>query len=101
MQIGHLGEQVEDMRDAMALRTAIAAKPDMLPQDIVERLVIVRENPVRVFREFRGLSQVALSRKSGVRQTMLSEIEAGKKKGSVTTLKALADALGVDLDDLV
>lgn len=101
MQIGHLRELVEDMRDAMALRTAVAAKPDMLPQDIVERLVIVRENPVRVFREFRGLSQVALSRKSGVRQTMLSEIEAGKKRGSVTTLKALADALDVDLDDLV
>lgn len=101
MWIGHLGDRVEDMYDAMALHTAIAAKPDMLPQHIVERLVIARENPVRVFREFRGLSQVALSRKSGIRQTMLSEIEAGKKKGSVTTLKALVTALDVDLDDLV
>ncbi len=53
MQIGHFRELVEDMRDAMVLRTGTTAKPDILPQDTVERLVIARENPVRVFREFR------------------------------------------------
>ena len=32
---------------------------------------------------------------------MLSEMETGKKEGSVRTLLSLARALGVDLDDLV
>ena len=32
---------------------------------------------------------------------MLSEIENGKKEGSVRSLAALAHALGVDLDDLL
>ena len=32
---------------------------------------------------------------------LLSEIENGKKEGSVRTLAALARALGLDLDDLV
>ncbi len=32
---------------------------------------------------------------------MLSEIEVGKKEGSIRTLAALARALGVDTDDLI
>ncbi|PJB73065.1 MAG: hypothetical protein CO093_01620 [Alphaproteobacteria bacterium CG_4_9_14_3_um_filter_47_13] len=67
---------------------------------MVERL-INGENSVLVYRDYRGLSQAALSEKSGIRQSLLSEIESGKKTGSVATLKALAQALEVDIDDLV
>ncbi|MFT4091878.1 MAG: helix-turn-helix transcriptional regulator [Asticcacaulis sp.] len=56
------------------------------------------ESPVRVVREHRGLTQKALSDASGVAAPEISAIEAGKRRGSVDTLKALAKALGCPLD---
>ncbi len=40
-------------------------------------------------------------RPAGVRQAYISQLETGKKEGSIETLKAIASALSVDLDDLV
>jgi transcriptional regulator with XRE-family HTH domain len=59
------------------------------------------ESPVRVWREFRGLSLRALAAKSGVSPGYLSEIELGKKPGSVEAYKALAEALDTSVDWLV
>jgi transcriptional regulator with XRE-family HTH domain len=42
-----------------------------------------------------------LEKKSGVKQSYISEIETRKKTGSVATLKALADALNLTVDDLI
>ena len=41
-----------------------------------------------------------LSRRSGVHAVQVHEIETGKKRGSVDTLKRLAAALGVLVDDI-
>jgi transcriptional regulator with XRE-family HTH domain len=59
------------------------------------------EVPVRVWREYRGFSLRGLAEKAGISAAMLSEIETGKKDGSVRTLAALARVFGLDLDDLV
>lgn len=55
---------------------------------------------VRVWREHRGLTQDELARRVGLSKSFLSEIENGKKTGSVRTLRALADALGIELTRL-
>lgn len=47
-----------------------------------------------------GLTQAALAERSGVKRVTVAEIETGRKQGSIATLRALADALGVSLDDL-
>ena len=56
---------------------------------------------MRVWREFRDLSQAALARAAGVNRVQIVEIEAGRNSGSVHTLRKLADALGVAVDDLI
>ncbi|WP_240454227.1 helix-turn-helix transcriptional regulator [Halomonas sp. NO4] len=56
--------------------------------------------PVRVFREYRGLCAGELAERAGISQGYLSEIEAGKKTGSLGVLKRIADALNVELSDL-
>ncbi|MCC5993859.1 MAG: helix-turn-helix transcriptional regulator, partial [Rhodobacteraceae bacterium] len=48
----------------------------------------------------RGMTQVALAEKAGVNRVMVAEIETGRKQGSIATLRALAGALSVGLDDL-
>jgi len=56
---------------------------------------------VPVWREYREMTQTALAEASGVNRVYLSEIESGKKPGSVEALKRIADALQIGLDDLV
>ena len=99
-RIKRLEQQIEDLTDAIDLRAAIDRDEESYPDTLVEQLLEHKNARVRVFREYRGLSQAELSRLSGVRQAMLSEIESGKKKGSLTTLKSLAVALRVDLDEI-
>lgn len=48
----------------------------------------------------RGLTQVGLGEVSGVNRVQIADIEAGRKTGSVATLRKLSDALGIALDDL-
>ena len=74
---------------------------ESLPSDVVRRLSVAKESPVRVYREHRGLSQTALAKASGLSQTIISGIEAGNRRGTVDNFKALAAALDVDIDDLV
>jgi transcriptional regulator with XRE-family HTH domain len=56
---------------------------------------------VRERREQLGLTLRALAEKSGVSSSMISDIERGAKSPTVSTLAALAAALGVPLSSLV
>ncbi len=49
--------------------------------------------------ELIGLTQMALFETSGVNRVQIADIEAGRKSGSVETIRKLADALGVAMDD--
>jgi len=64
------------------------------------RLLIAGENPVRVWREHRGHSLRHLAGCAGIGIGYLSQIENGERKGTVPTLKKIAGALDVDLEDL-
>ena len=72
---------------------------ERVPIELIDRL-LAGENPIKVWREHRGLSQRALAAQAGLNFTYLSQIETGARKGTVKTMKKLAQALGVDLEDL-
>lgn len=90
----------EAMQDLQAYDTAMADTGEPVPHSVVLRLVD-GEAPLKVWREFRGLTQVALARQAEVDKTYLSQIESGRKTGSIAVFRRLARALSVDLDDLV
>jgi transcriptional regulator with XRE-family HTH domain len=52
-------------------------------------------------RERLGLSKYALARRSGVSQQMIGYVEKGQKRPSLETALRLADALDLDLGDLI
>lgn len=57
---------------------------------------------VKELREKKLFSQSDLSKLSGVSQADISLIESGKRKNpSIFAVAALADALGVKLDDII
>jgi DNA-binding Xre family transcriptional regulator len=97
-------EALEDAQDREAVAAFLARKKagidTGLPVELYER-IRSGEHPIRVWRARRKLSLNALAETAGVARAYLSEIETGKKPGSVAALQRIAKALGVDIDDLV
>jgi hypothetical protein len=87
-------------------REEVANGGVLLPKDVVDRLAD-GENPVRVLREWRerdrpdGITQMYLSFKTGLSQGYISDIETGRRTGTVSALRLIADVLEVPLDLLV
>lgn len=98
-----LCEDAQELRDLRIYDRAKMAlengEDELIPAEYAKRLV-TGESPVRVYRELRGLTQQALAGASSVNRVQIADIEAGRKSGSINTVKKLADALGVSLDDL-
>ena len=77
-----------------------SGEEELLPSAMVDALVD-GENPIRVWREHRGLSVKELAGSAAITPAYLSQIEAGKRAGTVETLRKIALALKITLDDLV
>jgi helix-turn-helix protein len=81
-------------------RREVAAGSPLLPKQVVDRLA-KGENPVRVLREWRDVTQLHLSSKTNLSQGYISDVETGRRKGTAAALRLIADALKVPLDLLV
>ncbi len=77
-----------------------AIRPETYPAEVVDQLVN-GEHPLRVFREYRGLTQAQLGEIVGLKQAYVSQIEAGARAGTAEVLKRIAEALRVDLESLI
>ena len=77
-----------------------SGEEELLPSAMVDALVD-GENPVRVWREHRGHAVKELAASAGIAPAYLSQIEGGKRAGTVDTLRKIAMALNITLDDLV
>ena len=93
-------ELVEELEDVRAFDTALVLDEETIPHELVKRLV-GGETPLKIWREYRGLTQDALAQRAEVGKSYISQIESAKKPGSARVLKSLAAALNVDVDDLL
>jgi DNA-binding XRE family transcriptional regulator len=89
------------MSASIALFDAARAADDgfRIPAAVANAL-LDGQQPVKVWREQRALTQEAVATKAGISKAYLCQIETRKRLGALKTLQALADALGVKLDDL-
>lgn len=72
---------------------------ETFPIELADRL-LAGENPVMVYRTYRGMSRKALAEAAGVSAARLARIEGGEHADSPGVLRAIANALGVDAGDL-
>lgn len=93
-------EELEDFREARAISAAIAGGEETYPHEFVKRLSS-DENPLKVWREYRGLTLAVLAKTCGVSTPALSQIENGKRTPSAELLLKLAKALHCDMEDLI
>ena len=56
---------------------------------------------LRAFRQARGLSLRGLAQRLDVSPSLISQVETGRAKPSVSTLYAIANELGISLDELL
>lgn len=102
LKLLELAEDAADAADAREARRELDNHEDeTVPVEIVDRLMAGDEHPLKIWREYRGITQEALGREASVGKSYISQIEAGSKLGSARVLKALADTLKVDIDDLL
>jgi DNA-binding XRE family transcriptional regulator len=94
-------EDAIDIASADAIMDMVRnGEMETFPASFVTR-ICAGENRVLVWREHRGLSQRALAKAAGVSPGHLSDIEHGRRSGSVDALKRIAAALKVRIDDLI
>ena len=93
-------EMLQDVQDYDSTKMALEeGKEELLPESFVNEL-LEGANPVKLWREYRGLTQKKLADAVGISVPYLSQLETGKRKGSLKVLSAVANALGVTLDDI-
>ena len=96
-------DEYEDLIDGIEAEKILArvrAGEETWPAELVYELWET-DSRIRTYRNYRKLSVSDLAAAAGISQPYLSEIESGKKTGSVDVLKRIAAALKVDRDDIV
>jgi DNA-binding XRE family transcriptional regulator len=95
--LAELGEDLGTARIIERSKAAIAAGDDILIPGEVVHSISHGENPVRVIREWRGLTQGQLARRNKLTEGYIAKLEAGGS-ASQRALKAIAKTLKVPVD---
>lgn len=99
----HYLELLEDEADAQVVaefaESYRSGREFVIPEDILRR-ELAGESTVKLWREERGLTQQELAERAGISKPYLSQIETGKRQGTLETMAAIAKALAVPLDVL-
>lgn len=93
-------EMLHDIRAYDEAKQALAAGEELIPGEVTFA-ILDGENPLRVWREYRGLTQQQLADAAGISKPYLSQIESGKRKGTAEVLAAIAKALDLSVDDII
>ena len=88
---------IGDAEDAAILERARAENDEWFPTEVANRIA-EGENVLRVIREWRGLTQAELAKKTGRATQYISQLETGKRAIGRKTAKVLAPALKVSAD---
>jgi transcriptional regulator with XRE-family HTH domain len=73
-------------------RKEIVAGIPLIPKEVIDRIA-AGENALRVFREWRGRTQLYISHKTNLGQGYISDSESGRRKGTTAALKKIAGVL--------
>jgi len=93
-------EMMDDVREYDRAIEEVRQGEELVPSEVVYA-ILDGENPIRVWRKYRGYTQQELAEAAGISKPYLSQIETGKRKGTTEVLSAVAKALDLTLDDVV
>jgi len=71
-----------------------------VPNEVVERVIMDKVTPIRAWREHLGLTQSEVAARMEISQAALAQIEAPEARPRKSTLRRVAQALGIQLEQL-
>ena len=94
-----------DAHDVVLALTQISkiktGKTTLIPEAVVKAIAVERVHPIRAWREYHGLTAEQLAKKAKLARTTISQMETGKRKGTVTAYKAIAKVFGIGVESLI
>ena len=100
LQLIEQAELVEDIRDFDSFSAAIErGHEELIPAEVVNA-ILDGKNSIKVWREYRGLTQQHLANAAEISKPYLSQIETGKRTRTTVVLSAIAKALDVSLEQI-
>jgi DNA-binding XRE family transcriptional regulator len=91
-----------DVRRADAIKRRVhSGKSSLIPEAVVKAIAVKGVHPVRAWRDYRGWTSDVLARKARLARATVSQMETGRRKGTVAAYKAIAKALGIGIESLV
>jgi DNA-binding XRE family transcriptional regulator len=101
LQLVENAEMAQDVQDFYSAKAALERGDEELVSSEVVYTLLDGENPIKVWREVRGLSQQETAENAGISVPYLSQLETNRHKGSVGVLSAIAKVLKVSLERIV
>ena len=77
-----------------------ASEDVWLPHEVVKATLLNGTSLIRAWREYFGLTQQELAQRAGMSQPALARLEKGDSKPRASTLKKLAEAMGISVAQL-
>ncbi|KQP16404.1 helix-turn-helix transcriptional regulator [Methylobacterium sp. Leaf93] len=100
-RLAALAEDASDLQTLVTSQTRLASGEDELLNEADFDALRHAQSPLAFWRARRRLSTTELAARSGISHADLTAIEDGTGTSDIVVLRSLADALGVDLEDLV
>jgi DNA-binding XRE family transcriptional regulator len=101
MKLVEKAEMAQDVQDYDSAKAALEHGDDELVPSEIIYAILDGGNPIKIWREYRGLSQHEMAKNAGISVPYLSQLETNKRKGSLDVLSAIAKALKVSLEAIV
>lgn len=95
-------EDAHDMALVAAQMNKIkTGKTTLIPESVVKAIAVTGVHPIRAWREYRGLTAEQLAKKAKLARATISQMETGKRKGTVAAYKAIAKVFGISVGSLI
>ena len=72
----------------------------LVPNEVVERVIMGKLTPIRAWREQLGLTQAEVAGRMAISQAAFAQLEAPEARPRKSTLRRVAQALGLQLEQL-
>ncbi|MEM7536624.1 MAG: helix-turn-helix transcriptional regulator [Chloroflexota bacterium] len=89
----------EDIQAFDDAKQRIAKGEELIPSTVTYAL-LDGENPIQVWREYRGLTRTELAERAEINESYLAELESDRRKSTTDVLITIAQALDLELEDL-
>ena len=101
LELVEKAEMLQDVQDYDSAKAALEHGDNELVPSVVVYAILDGENPIKVWREYRGLSQQEAAERARISVSYLSQLQTNKRKGTLHVLSAIAKALNVSLENIV